>query len=307
VGIAYSTGRESGQPVIDASRCNRCQECVRVCPAGCLSPRADGIRIEPDAKFGCLACGHCVMVCPHEAITVRGRGIERSAFEPLPPAGALPGPEALRALLLTRRSVRHFIDRPVPGDVLDAVIAAAETAPMGLPPWEVGVVVFPDRAAVGELARDTAGAYRRLVPMLDNPVSRVLMRLFMRRPAYDLFYTGILPLGRDIVAAARNGEDHALWNAPAALLFHASPYADAADAAIACTYAMLQAHALGLGTTMIGSVPGPLAHRRDLLDKYGVPRGHQPRLALILGYPAVPFRRTVRRALFRVTRYAAGT
>jgi nitroreductase len=102
-------------------------------------------------------------------------------------------------------------------------------------------------------------------------------------------------LGRDIVAANKRGEDKVLYDAPAVLLFHVSPYADAADAVIACTYAMIAAEALALGSCMIGCVAPPLARNRKLCAKHGIPAGHKPALVLILGHPAISYQRAIRR------------
>ena len=46
--------------------------------------------------------------------------------------------------------------------------------------------------------------------------------------------------------------DLLFYGAPCVLLFHQSPYADPVDGHIACTYAMIAAESLGLGTCMIG-------------------------------------------------------
>ena len=93
----------------------------------------------------------------------------------------------------------------------------------------------------------------------------------------------------------RDGEDVLFWNAPAVLVFHYSPYAQCEDACIACTYAMLAAETLGLGSTMIGSAGPMLQRNAALLRECGIPAGHKVGLVLILGYPAVTFQRTVQR------------
>jgi len=123
----------------------------------------------------------------------------------------------------------------------------------------------------------------------------------MKKPAREQFNSFILPLARTLVEGKRKGEDYLLYDAPAALLFHTSPYSDGADAHIACTYAMVAAEALGLGSCMIGSLPPVLDRRKDLKKKHGLPEGHTPRLVLILGYPAVRFRRAIRRPFLSVT------
>jgi hypothetical protein len=130
---------------------------------------------------------------------------------------------------------------------------------------------------------------------VDHSLVLALLRPFLKQATYRQLRSFILPLGRDIVAANKRGEDKVLYDAPTALLFHVSPYADAADAVIACTYAMIAAEALGLGSCMIGCVAPPLSRNRKLCAKHGIPAGHKPALVLILGHPAVSYRRAVRR------------
>ena len=53
----------------------------------------------------------------------------------------------------------------------------------------------------------------------------------------------------------RQGVDWFFYDAPLALYFYASPYADPADPLIPATYAMLAGESLGLGTCMLGFRP----------------------------------------------------
>ena len=121
------------------------------------------------------------------------------------------------------------------------------------------------------------------------------MRPFMRRATYEQFKDFIRPLAQTYVQSRRQGRDVLFWDAPAVVLFHHSPYADVVDAMIACTYAMLAAESLGLGSTIIGGAPPILQRNRALCQRLGVPAGNTPALALIVGHPAVKFKRAVRR------------
>jgi nitroreductase len=187
----------------------------------------------------------------------------------------------------------------VPREAIDRVIASAATAPMGIPPWEVGVTVFPGPDKVRELAWDTADAYERLLKFFGSPLG-ALLRMTMKKSDREKFQSFILPLGRILVEGKKKGVDYVLYDAPATLLFHASPYGDGADAFIACTHAMVAAEAMGLGTCMIGCVAPVLERRKDLMGKHGVPAGQIPKIVLILGYPAVRFRKTIRRPFLSV-------
>ena len=45
-------------------------------------------------------------------------------------------------LMIKRRSVRHFADRPVPEEIVEALVAAANNAPTGgnIQPWSIILV-----------------------------------------------------------------------------------------------------------------------------------------------------------------------
>ncbi len=69
---------------------------------------------------------------------------------------------------------------------------------------------------------------------------------------------------------------------------------------IACTYAMLAAESLELGTTMIGGAPPILQRNRALCQQLGIPVGNKPSICLIVGHSVSPFKRAVRRHFARV-------
>ena len=294
MGVVNSFGSEPAQPTVAEDTCHLCGACVEVCPVGVLSRQGNRICIDRNRYFGCIGCSQCAMVCPTGSITVTGRRTSPDDLVPLPSPEERATAGQLDAMFLSRRSVRRFTREPVPRSVIERVVRMAATAPMGIPAWEVGIVVFEEREKVEELARDVVKVYRGMLKMMDHPVVRVLVRPFMKRSRYVQWRSFILPLGRALVEERELGRDAVLYDAPTALLFHVSPYADTADAVIACTYAMLTADSMGLGTCMIGCASPPLAMRKTLLRKYGIPAGHTPSIVLIKGYPAIQYQRAVR-------------
>lgn len=307
MGVISSIGSVAAVPTIDHATCTGCGQCVRICASNTLALGTDKrVSVLPDGapdSFGCIGCGHCMLVCPTGSITVAGRKLMPADTLDLPPAAQCATPEQLEALFLKRRSIRDFSRREVPRDVIERIVQSAATAPMGIPPWEVGVVVFQGRAKVQELAADVTGVYRGMLKLMDRPLVLTFIKPFLKSATYQQLATFILPLARILVRARTRGEDYMLYDAPAALLFHTSPYADAADAFIACAYAMLAAESLGLGSCMIGCLAPPLSHKPALMRKYRIPVGHKPAIVLILGYPAVTFCRTLHRPFQSVTYY----
>jgi nitroreductase/Pyruvate/2-oxoacid:ferredoxin oxidoreductase delta subunit len=301
MGVMTSQGPVTGAPVIDVATCTVCGTCTLACPAGVLEKGDGAIHVDRDAGLGCVACGHCAMACPTGSIRVSGRGFAMTDLVDLPAPGLRPTADQVEALLLARRSIRRFKADPVPREILERLVAAAALAPVGLPPWEVGVVVYDTPEKVRALADVGAAEYEGLLKVMDNRVVRPLLNLHPNRQVRGWFQTFLLPLAREIAGAREKGEDRLLHGAAACLLFHSSAHADPVDAALACTAAMVEAEALGLGSCMIGALPGPLARSRDAMRRVGIPEGHVAKLALILGWPAITYRRTVRRALASVT------
>jgi nitroreductase/NAD-dependent dihydropyrimidine dehydrogenase PreA subunit len=303
VGVVSSLGDAPGIPVIYARTCSVCGMCVAVCPVEILSKTEQGISVTPTKGFGCIACGQCMMVCPSDSIAVSGRKLSTDDLVLLPPPGIKANPYQLETLLLARRSIRKFRQEDLSRELLEQIIAIAATAPMGIPPWEVGITVFHGRDKVAELAADTTNLYKGFLKVFDNPLMKHLSRLLMKKSVWQQFQSFILPLGRILIEKQQQGEDAVLYNAPSALLFHVSPYADGADAFIACTYAMIAAEALGLGTCMIGCSAPMIGRRKDLLRKYSLPEGNVPKIVLIIGHQQSAYRKAIRRSFQSVNYY----
>ncbi|MBN2473317.1 MAG: nitroreductase family protein [Pirellulales bacterium] len=292
--VMHSLHREPGRVSIDEATCKQCGQCAEICPADVLRLDGGRVRVDQRSPFGCIACGHCMMVCPEGSITVTGRGISPDDLRPLPPPESRATADQLAALMLARRSVRRFQDRDVAPEVLGRVVEMAASGPMGIPPWDVGCVVIRGRDQVQQLAAEVIRGYEQFLKVF-RPWLLTLLRPFVRRATYEQFRHFIRPLAQTYVESRRRGRDVLFYDAPAVLLFHHSPYAEATDAAIACTCAMLAAESLGLGNTIIGGAPPILQRNKALCRRLGVPEGNTPSIALIAGYPATHFRRSVRR------------
>lgn len=290
-------GTRTADVHVNEQTCVGCGQCAQVC-GSVLVLQGKKVQVQPAAAgFGCLGCGQCLAVCPTGSITVTGRGVEPEDVVPLPDPGERATADQLENLLLSRRSIRKFAPRPVERDLLDRVLRMTATAPMGIPPSNVGVLLFDTREKVQELSREVVRTFQGFLKTVFSRTGLKLMGLFMSRANKDAMRTFLRPLLVTIVEGRKQGKDYLLYDAPAALLFHYSPYSDQGDATIAATYAMIAAESLGLGTCMIGSVAPAVNRNKALKKKIGMPAENKASILLILGYPAIRYRHAIRRRL----------
>lgn len=207
----------------------------------------------------------------------------------------LPSYAQLFRLMQQRRSMRCFSEQAVEQELIELVLSAAATAPVGVPPSEVCVSVLAGRDKVQAFAADLIGEIRRIKWLFSKPL-RLIWRAVMGKAAYDSFVSFVPVLFSALDQAERQGEDKLFYNAPLVMVFHAAAFGDPVDAHIAATYATIAAESLGLGSCMIGSVSPLLKQNRKLREKYGIPADNKTGLAVIFGYPAVHYRRALQRS-----------
>ena len=174
------------------------------------------------------------------------------------PSSQLPAamPNAVIERMLAHRSVRAFLDAPLPAGTLDLLVAAAQSAATSsnLQAWSVIAVEDPARRArLAKLANDQAHVAR--VP---------------------LFLVWLADLSRlDRVARRRDEE-------PGANRFFEMFLVAAIDAALAAQNAALAAESLGLGTVYIGAMRN---HPEQVAEELQLPPRTFALFGLCVGHP----------------------
>ena len=192
---------DHGRAIVDDAACTGCGQCVENCPDEVLSLVNGKARAGDGIFIGCLACGQCVAVCPAAAIAVEGRGMTRAT------AGQI------AALLYGRRSVRRYAEREVERDKIDWILEMTATAPMGIPPSEVGVVVFHGKAKVERFAAEVCASFKQMSKQL-NPFMLGLMRLWTKKTDYVAMRDFIVPLLKMLSQKHEDGPDMFTYDAP---------------------------------------------------------------------------------------------
>lgn len=301
--MSIPTSRTSANAdiLIDYERCTACGICVEVCKGGPLYLEDNRLKFDQTRAFGCMACAACAAFCPTDAIRISGRDLFPADITRLPPASTRADHASLHALLAARRSTRIFLQRPVEPEIIDRILASAVTAPVGVPPSDVGVLVFRTPAAVSALSDDLTNAIKYW-PKIFSPPLMKLLQPFIGRENADMFANFISPAVKTFLEKRSAGEDWLLYKAPLLLYFYGTPYNDPGDTILAAALAMLAGESLGLGTCMLGFPGYIFQYSGGVRKKYGLPRKIQPGLAVIFGYPKYHARNAVQRR-FREVRY----
>ena len=286
--------------VVDPETCLGDGICVDVCPENALEIVDEkACSVEARAEF-CIECGQCVAVCPTESLTMPKlpmKDFRRLTERPF-------GFDEFFDFLRLRRSVRVFKDKPVERDVIEKILDAAATAPMGLPPHTTEVVVIDRREELDFLLTEFVKDYEAMVRRFSNPVGRAMVRLMAGPENFGVLKNHVVDVAKFANELYhRDGVDRYMYRAPVLMLFHGNRWTMSYEenAHLVCHHSMLAALSLGLGSTIIGLIP-PIVDRSKLLrDRYGIPKENRICTSLILGYPKYRYRQSVRRDLAGVT------
>jgi nitroreductase len=169
-----------------------------------------------------------------------------------------------------RRTVREFSDRPVPRDIIETAIKAANTAPSGanLQPWHFVVVSGPETKKKIRVAAE------------------IEEREFYDHRASEEWLAALEPLGTD-------SSKPFLETAPYLIAVFLQKFADLPDGrkvkhyyptestGLATGILITALHTAGLAT--LTHTPSPMKFLNEIL---GRPKSERPFLLLVVGYPA---------------------
>ncbi len=260
--------------VTDA-RCIRCRACVRDCPARIIEQAGQGLPVIPaEREEACLRCQHCLAVCPTGALSILGK--DPADSQPIDRA-AWPATEALAALVRGRRSVRQYEDRDVDPALLRSLLAAAAHAPTGVNSRLLTFTVLDDRAVMARFQQKVMAGLKAAAA--DGRIPERF--LYLQKVTSWPYSFGMKLLFR---------------TAPHAFIVSAPPTSPCPDQdiAIALTTFELLAQSAGLGTVWWGMLNMVLTVLPELKTDLGLPVDHHF-YAMLFGYPAVQYARTVQR------------
>ncbi len=295
--IPTSRTKNKAEIRINEENCTGCGLCVSVCKDFGIEIANVKVRVKDHSIFGCIGCGHCMAICPSGAIEIVGRTLSPDDLFDLPDKVGTATYEDLQTLLQRRRSIREFKETPVDNEIIQKILDAARTAPMGLPPSDVNVFGLNSKEKTRAFAEDFC-FYLEKMKWFVSDWFLLLMRPFWGKANDEMFRNFIKPMLYTFTENMRNGINLVTYDASLAMYFYGSPYTDPADPIVAATYAMIAGETLGLGTCMIGSVH-PFIQKgkkaKEFRKKQGIQFASQEGLFVIFGHPKVKHNKGIRR------------
>ena len=282
--------------LVDLDTCLGDGLCAEVCPEDVLEMVDEKAATVESRAESCILCGQCVAVCPTESLQM-----PKLPMEDFRKLGKRPfGYDEFFEFLRLRRSVRVFKDLPVEREMIEKILTAAATAPMGFPPHTTEVVVIDRREELDFLLTELVKDYDSMVNGFSNPLIRTMIRLSAGVEDFGVLKNHIVDVARYANEEyRRDGVDRYMYRAPVLMMFHGNRWTMSyqENAHLVCHHSMLAAVTLGLGTTIIGLIPPIVDRSKALRKRYGIPKDNKVLTSLILGFPKYKYRQGIRRDL----------
>lgn len=287
---------------IDRQKCTGCGVCVAICPYRVISMK-DGV--AEHSGVPCFLCDHCRAVCPQEAISTPLQSaplglvtIEENTEVISPGTSNVP---ALVALMRSRRSCRNYQEKDVPLAILLDLVKIGTTAPSGTNSQGWNFAILPGRDDLLVLGNMVSDYYRKLNRMAANPLLRGLVKIFGGDSLGRYYRNYFASVTEALRQWEEEGTDRLFHGAAAAILVTGKKAAScsAEDALLATQNILLAAHAMGLGSCLIGFAVEAMRRDRSMRQKMEIPENEEIYSVIALGFPALAYCRYAGRNVVR--------
>jgi nitroreductase/NAD-dependent dihydropyrimidine dehydrogenase PreA subunit len=277
---------------IDSTKCSKCGFCAEVCPNYVLA-LGKGQEIQVRYPEQCCRCGHCVAVCPEIALI--HKMIPTEKFEDLPLANILP--QNVRDLLLSRRSVRVFEEKPVPKELIEQLIEVGIHAGSSSNAQTENFVVIQNRKLLSELEKKVIEVlWNKGMKYLGSEIGQQLAKTRLG----DEMLRQAVPYHHIIKHRRQNHElaGMVFRNAPVVMIIHGlrTNFMAHANCSIAARNMEIMAKSMGLGTCWAGFLSVAAHLVKNKIERYlKIPDDHSIYGAIMVGYPKFEYRKIILR------------
>ncbi len=276
--------------VIDQDLCNGCASCIKVCSNNTITLFEGKACITGDES---LNCDHCAAACTTGALTVEK--IDRSLGEFKTFEAEKKWIEhgkynttSLVNLMQSRRSCRNFKEKPVEPELLEDLVKIGITAPSGSNCQMWTFSILPNRQKVEAFGNRIKQFFAGLNKMAEKSWLRMVLKV-IGKPELSWYYQNYYrSIKEGLEEWETSGKDLLFHKAPAVIIVGAKDAAScpSEDALLATQNILLAAHAMGLGTCLIGFAVSALQKDKKTFEFIKMAEDEKAYAVIAIGYSA---------------------
>jgi nitroreductase/NAD-dependent dihydropyrimidine dehydrogenase PreA subunit len=274
---------------LNQEACNHCLLCQAICPNYVFSLKNGGRgkqEVELTYPDQCCECWQCVAICPRDALF--SESVQRGDFEQLMSV-EIP-PDAMRSLLLSRRSIRAYKPDEPPDEMIKRLLEVATQAATSSNGQTEGFLVIRDKKFLGELEQLVIQAIWNagLKFMEGRTLNKLIIKFLTKKYGTEMVrqyraYFLIIKHRRE-----RNELRGMIFrNAPVVIVAHGLKMNDLAqtNCALAIRSMEVLALSMGLGTCSVGFLTVASRKSRKINKFLDLPKDRTVYATMMVGYP----------------------
>jgi nitroreductase/NAD-dependent dihydropyrimidine dehydrogenase PreA subunit len=274
---------------IDSARCIGCGLCEKVCPFQNIELIRGKAELTGEL---CIACGHCAAACPCRLIQVPSLDpaaleFKTFAMDEFWLSFGQYDTTSLVKLMASRRSCRNFRSDDVDRALLEDLVKIGTTAPSGTNSQLWTFTILPTRKAVVKLTEHVAGFFSKMNKFAEKFLVRKALKL-IGKGELDFYYENYYSMVKKTLDEWKDsGKDKLFHSAPAVIVVASKPGGScpAEDALLATQNILLAAHAMGLGTCLIGFAVAAMSQDNDIQRSIGMTSREKVYAVIAIGHP----------------------